>query len=121
MARSRAILALVRFIDLGVSGVAAPARADIPPPAHDFQRANIGDRKKPAYAGGPPVDVRNSRCSMSYAYRILKLEITTRLWADFLNTAPSQGANLYTCSLKPNFWGQAGGVTTSRSARRRAR
>ena len=78
------------------------ALADIPPPDYDFQWANISDRNNAAYPG-PGGNA--GRGSVSYAYRVSKLEITTQQWADFLNMALRQGASLDQYDLKPNFWG----------------
>jgi len=105
MTRSRAFLALVCFIALGVSGLAAPARADIPPPDYDFMWANITDLNNAAYAGGPPYNGNAGRGSVSYAYRVSKLEITTQQWADFLSMVLRQGVNPDQYSLRPVFWG----------------
>ncbi len=92
------------------SAVAGAARADIPPD-YDFQWANIGDVNNPAYPGGPPVNGNAGRGSVSYAYRISKLEVTTRQWADFLNMALRDGVDLNIKQLRPAFWGasQSGG------------
>ena len=85
---------------------AAPARGDVPPPDYDFQWANITDLNNPAYPGGPPFNVNAGRGSVSYGYRISKLEITTQQWADFLNMALRQGVNITSGpALKPAFWG----------------
>ena len=93
---------------LALASVAFAARADIPD--YDFKWAYIHDENNAAYPGGPPVDGNKGRGSVSYGYRISKLEITTQQWADFLNMAVRQGVNLNTYALKPNFWGasQAG-------------
>lgn len=84
------------------------ARADIPP--YDFNWAYIHDEGNAAYPGGPPIDGNKGRGSVSYGYRISRLEITTAQWADFLNMALRQGVNLNQYALKPSFWGasQAG-------------
>jgi len=82
---------------------AAPfARADIPPD-YDFQWANISDRNNAAYVGPPGGNT--GRGSVSYAYRISKLELTTAQWADFLNMALRQGVDLNEPFLRPAFWG----------------
>lgn len=81
------------------------ARGDIPP--YDFNWAYIHDENNAAYAG-PGGNA--GRGSVSYGYRISRLEITTAQWADFLNMALRQGVNLNQYALKPSFWGasQAG-------------
>ncbi len=96
------------FLALGVPGAAC--RADIPPD-YDFQWANIGDVNNPAYPGGPPFNGNAGRGSVSYSYRISKLEVTTGQWADFLNMALRSGVDLNIQQLRPAFWGasQSGG------------
>ncbi len=107
MTHSQRCAATALLSAAGLLALAAPARADIPPPDYDFQWANISDRNNAAYPG-PGGNA--GRGSVSYAYRISKLEITSQQWADFLNMAVRQGVNLNAYALKPSFWGasQAG-------------
>ncbi len=90
------------------AGPALVSRADVPPPDYDFQWANISDRNNAPYAG--PGNT-TGRGSVSYAYRMSKLEITTAQWADFLNMALRDHVDLNNPRLRPAFWGasQVGG------------
>lgn len=110
MKSPRATTATVRAMRGGIAlasvlspALAPQARADVPP--YDFNWANISDRNNPGAPGTKPFDLNAGRGSVSYDYRISKLEITTTQWADFLNMALRQGVNLNAYSLRPNFWG----------------
>ncbi len=93
-----------------VAGPGLVSRADVPPPDYDFQWANISDRNNAAYPGILG-SLATGRGSVSYAYRISKLETSTQQWADFLNMALRQGVDLDNPWLRPAFWGasQSGG------------
>ncbi len=90
----------IAVIGIAAGAVVGPVRADIPP--YDFNWAYIHDEGNAAYPG-PGGNA--GRGSVSYAYRISKLELTSGQWADFLSMAQRQGVNLNQYSLVPNFWG----------------
>ncbi len=84
------------------AGPGLVSRADVPPPDYDFQWANISDRNNAAYPG-PGGNA--GRGSVSYAYRMSKLEITSKQWADFLGMVQRQGVDPSAHDLTPIFWG----------------
>jgi len=75
-----------------------------PPPDYDFDWATIGDVGNPAYFGPNPYGGAWDRGSVSYAYRMSTMEVTTAQWLEFANAMGALGdpfgiGNLVT------FWG----------------
>jgi sulfatase modifying factor 1 len=81
----------------------SPARGQGAPPNYDFNWAMIDHPSNAAYPGD--ADGRMAgRGSVSYAYRISQLEITTSQWMEFVNTFTTQ-SNEYQQFALPTFWG----------------
>ncbi|MCC6285555.1 MAG: SUMF1/EgtB/PvdO family nonheme iron enzyme [Phycisphaerales bacterium] len=90
----------------GVVAVAAlvGAAEASPPPDYDFDWATIGDVGNAAYFGPNPYGGAWDRGSVSYVYRMSKMEVTTAQWLEFANAMGALGdpfgiGNLVT------FWG----------------
>ncbi len=84
------------------AALAAPALADIPPD-YDFQWVTIGSPNNPAYPGDPDFGTNAGRGSVSYAYRMPRLETTTGQWMEFINTFATRGYNM--SDAVPLWWG----------------
>lgn len=88
-----------------VSSACTIVAAGEKPPSYDFQWARIGALNNPAYDDPSPFPGdADGRGSVSYRFRISKLEVTTGQWLEFANTFrpyfPNDGS-----FLRPIHWG----------------
>lgn len=86
-------------------GIGTAARAQ-PAPDYDFQWATVGSPGNPAYQAPfpPSEDTVHNRGSVSYEYRITRLEVSTAQWLEFQNAfAEVPGNPLY--QIPPTYWG----------------
>ncbi|MBY0311736.1 MAG: SUMF1/EgtB/PvdO family nonheme iron enzyme [Phycisphaerales bacterium] len=70
----------------GLALLAASGPAMAAPPSYDFQWVTVGAPGNPAFPGPDRVNgLLTNRGSVSYEYRISKLEVTTTQWVEFAN------------------------------------
>lgn len=89
------------LVSLIVCTAASRVRAQAPD--YDFDWVTVTDLNNPAYPGDPEFGTNAGRGSVSYAYRISRLEVTTAQWMEFMNTFSTQGINM--SSFRPISWG----------------
>jgi sulfatase modifying factor 1 len=75
-------------------------------PNYDFRWATVGNVNNVGYNGPTPfgLDILLGRGSVSYSYRISKLEVTTSQWMEFVNDYSTRGSD-WTLFARPIMWG----------------
>lgn len=87
-----------------ILGCAAAAHA-APPPSHGFDFVRIGAVNNRAYEGGGfDGTAYQGRGSVSYEYRMARMEVSTGQWLEFLNAVAPLTKNP-DFSLTPTTWG----------------
>lgn len=98
---------MVRFVS-GIVPICYAAVSLAQPPDYDFQFAKIGAVGNSAYTGSDltGVDLLIGRGSVSYEFRMSKLELATGQWLEFQNTFTTQDTLPPFLSFSgPTYWG----------------